>query len=80
MTDKLVSYLNDALAQANKLLAENPVYTGPNVVLLPSSIKSQAVIPEEALNNIRSDLWWPALLTALHVIPGGNIKIVRGFE
>jgi hypothetical protein len=46
------------------------------------------VIPEEALNkkddkyvNIQqSDLWWPAMLTALHVIPGEKIKIVRGFE
>jgi hypothetical protein len=56
--------------------------------LLPSKIKSQAVIPEEALNKKddgdvdveKSDLWWPAMLTALHVIPGENINIVLGFE
>jgi hypothetical protein len=55
--------------------------------LLPSKIKSQAVIPEEALNKKddgdvdveKSDLWWPAMLTALHVIPGENINIVLGF-
>jgi len=56
--------------------------------LLPSKIKSQAVIPEEALNKKddgdvdveKSDRWWPGMLTALHVIPGENIKIVLGFE
>ena len=56
--------------------------------MLPSWIKSQVVISEEDLNkkddgNVdveKSDRWWPGMLTALHVIPGENIKIVLGFE
>jgi hypothetical protein len=57
--------------------------------LLPSEIKSHELIPKEArfkkkseddIDVTESDLWWPAMLTALHVIPGENIKIVLGFE